>query len=79
VLNLQTIKNTSFKECSYCKKVWHSKEEFLTDESVLLNGYQCSVKNYHTIAKGGFILFTHTVESCGTTIALSAELFKENV
>jgi hypothetical protein len=68
---------TPFKRCNLCGKEWHSRDEFLNDRAVVLNGYQWNVQNVHlSVGSGGLLLFTHQAEQCGTTMALSASLFK---
>jgi hypothetical protein len=66
-----------FKRCSLCGKEWRDREDFLSDQSVILNGYQW---NYHNVqlntGSGGLLLFTHHYEHCGTTLALSATKFR---
>jgi hypothetical protein len=66
-----------FKRCSLCGKEWRDREEFLADQTVILNGYQW---NYHNVplntGNGGLLLFTHHYEHCGTTLALSASKFR---
>jgi hypothetical protein len=68
---------TTFKECSLCHAVWRTKEDFLNDPELKLNGYQfTSVRNTNS-ANGGILLYTHTTESCGTTLAIYVRNFKE--
>jgi hypothetical protein len=65
-----------FKRCPLCGAVWATKEDFLDDALVHLNGYQFSSRKAE-IKKSGFLLFTHRQEDCGTTMAVIAEEFKE--
>lgn len=73
-----------FKVCTNCGYVWQDRETFLSDPSLHLDGYQV---NFIDLEEGLF-LFTHTIEECGSTIALPAgrftdmhdgPLFEENV
>jgi hypothetical protein len=57
--------------------VWETKEAFLDDRTIHLNGYQFSTRNKTEIKKGGFLLFTHRKKECGTTLAIIAENFKD--
>jgi hypothetical protein len=66
-----------FKRCSLCNAVWHTKDEFLTDPNIKLNGYQKTSHNVRTISNGGLLLFTHSITACGTTLAMYAKVFKE--
>ena len=69
--------NNPFKRCNLCGKEWHSREDFLSDRTVVLNGYQWNIQNVHlSSGSGGLLLFTHQSAECGTTMALSASLFK---
>jgi hypothetical protein len=60
-----------FKTCSKCALEWDTREEFLADPCVQLNGYQV---NFLKLGEGLF-LFTHKSPSCGTTLALHARQF----
>lgn len=57
-----------FKKCMNCGKTWPDKDSFLDDPGILLIGYQVNFK----YLKLGGLLFNH---SCGTTLALTADLF----
>jgi hypothetical protein len=68
--------NDYFKQCPMCRKIWQSKEEFLADTSLRLNGHQW---NRQKVLKGlparGLLLFTHTAENCWTTLAVNVADF----
>lgn len=67
----------TFKECSLCHAVWKTKEDFLNDSELKLNGYQfTSVRNTNSV-NGGILLYTHHRDSCGTTLAIYVRQFKE--
>jgi len=51
-----------------CGKTWPDRDSFLDDPGILLIGYQVNFK----YLKLGRFLFNH---SCGTTLALTADLF----
>lgn len=55
-----------FKTCPSCSTSWHTRDDFLADKSIVLNGYQVSLKNL----EAGLILFTHMVETCKSTMSL---------
>lgn len=63
--------NTSFKICNFCKLPWTTREEFLRDPALKFIGYQSFVHDGIL----GLFLFNH--EPCGTTLALSANLFAD--
>lgn len=61
-----------------CHAVWKTKEEFLNDRELKLNGYQfTSIRNTNSV-NGGILLYTHTTEACGTTLAIYVRNFKDH-
>ncbi|CUS99190.1 hypothetical protein JGI22_00420 [Candidatus Kryptobacter tengchongensis] len=64
-----------FKKCPMCNSTWESKEDFLSDKSVKLVGYQ----KYMGLYGGGYLLFKHKTKLCGTTVAVKAALFSNNI
>ncbi len=66
-----------FKLCPFCKKEWGSEDDFLQDRTLLVNGYQFAGKHTAVPFPDGYILFTHAVHGCGTTLAVYAKAFKE--
>ena len=68
-----------FKICPLCKKEWVSEDEFLQDRTLLINGYQFGIGGRHITPPfpDGYLLFTHSVQGCGTTLAVKAKTFKE--
>ncbi|MBD3233668.1 MAG: hypothetical protein GF315_08075 [candidate division Zixibacteria bacterium] len=54
-----------------CNKTWHSKDSFIEDPELRLNGYQANFKELAT----GLFLFTHRAEGCGSTLAVKAGHF----
>ena len=68
-----------FKRCSLCGWEWQTREDFLTDSTLSLNGYQGSIRRLRMGEMGrGLLLFTHRREECGTTLAVEAKRFKED-
>jgi len=59
-----------FKECTKCKYIWDSREEFICDTGIELIGYQV---HFQDLALG-FFLFEH---SCGTSLAIRAGEFRD--
>lgn len=59
-----------FRKCSYCGHLWKTRNEFLTDPSVALIGYQANFEALTT----GLLFFNHR---CGTTIAMHADVFAD--
>jgi len=75
--------NHIFAACPSCATTWKTRHEFLLDPSLILNGYQASIKNLET----GLLLFTHHRENCRTTMGIrvmefldlySGERYSEN-
>ena len=51
-----------------CRKVWKSRDAFLDDDSLLLEGYGADFE----ILEKGLFYFTHSVQGCFSTMALEA-------
>jgi hypothetical protein len=60
-----------FKECSMCRKTWKSREAFLNDDCLELEGYSADFE----IQEKGLFYFTHRVRGCFSTMALEAKDF----
>lgn len=60
-----------FRTCPSCGASWNTRHEFLSDPSVVLNGYQASFKNLET----GLLLFTHHRDGCRTTMGVGVTEF----
>lgn len=58
-------KENHFKKCPMCAKLWQTREKFLDDATIQLNGYQA---DFEAVEKGLF-LFTHHTEGCYSTLA----------
>jgi hypothetical protein len=49
-----------FKRCTMCGKTWSSKDEFLGDDEIRLNGYQWNKKRLRAGENlAGLLIFTH--------------------
>jgi hypothetical protein len=57
-----------FKKCPMCVKVWKSRDEFLDDCYLRLEGYSADFE----IREKGLFYFTHRVPGCFSTMALEA-------
>jgi len=67
-----------FKKCTLCGKVWQTKEDFLNDKKVILNGYQWNIKKIRLGQHSpGLLVFTHRIKECGTSIAIWASSLKD--
>jgi hypothetical protein len=66
-------KDNIFKTCPCCALTWRSREEFLADPNLDLNGYQVNFKRL----EGGMFLFTHNVEACRSTMTIMIEAFRD--
>ena len=50
----------AFKKCSLCKKEWSTREEFLTDKDVRLDGYKWNREQVMAgLPSSGILVFTH--------------------
>ncbi len=69
----------AFKRCSLCGKHWPTKESFLEDNEVRLDGYKW---DHDQVMSGmpaeGMVVFTHSPSVCGTSITIPAILFKRD-
>ena len=65
------MKTEAFKTCTTCGHVWPSTEDFLSDPTLQLNGYQVHFDDL----KGGLFFFTHLQEGCHTTLAIAVTDF----
>jgi hypothetical protein len=69
--------DTKFKRCTLCGREWKTREEFLADKEIHLEGYQWNhIKVMEGMPPEGILVFTHTLDNCGTSLALAAKLFK---
>jgi hypothetical protein len=60
-----------FKECPMCRKIWKSREEFLDDNCLQLEGYSADFE----VQEKGLFYFTHRMRGCFSTMALEAKAF----
>ena len=60
-----------FKECPMCSAVWKDRDEFIKDNSLVINGYQT---NFEYLEHGLFY-FTHEVDGCFSTMAMKVNAF----
>lgn len=60
-----------FKTCPMCGKSWPCRDSFLDDPELKFNGYQADFG----IMEQGLFYFTHDNPTCGSTMALKAEMF----
>lgn len=60
----------SFKKCTTCGHDWKRRDDFLEDGALKIIGYEA---NFNALGLGIF-LFDH---SCGTTLALPVDKFKD--
>lgn len=66
-----TIDSDPFKRCSYCNKIWDSRDVFLSDFEIKLVGYQPHYKNMEE----GLFLFNHLV--CNSTLSIVSQKFRD--
>ena len=80
-MNRQPVRcpRAPFKRCTLCGEEWATKEAFLNDRQVRLDGYQWSQRMHKVrYPARGVLIFTHRAHSCGTSLAIAAERFKED-
>jgi hypothetical protein len=65
-------KKNVFKTCPGCFNAWKTRDDFLSDRSLVLNGYKADFKDLEY----GMFFFTHNDESCHSTMTLMVEDFK---
>ncbi|MDR3708366.1 MAG: hypothetical protein P4L33_08695 [Capsulimonadaceae bacterium] len=58
--------DNGFKTCSFCKRQWQSRADFLADPSLRVVGYQADLERLDA----GLLIFVHQLEPCGTSIAV---------
>lgn len=76
---IEKMRVGAFKRCTLCGAEWKDRDEFLHDPSLVLNGYQGNLRQLMSgRQRQGLLLFTHTVEGCGTTLAFDPSEFKGN-
>ncbi len=66
-------KNGNFKTCPGCFLTWPSREKFLSDSNLVLNGYKADFKDLEY----GMFFFTHQTEPCHSTMTLMVEDFRD--
>ena len=62
-----------FKTCPSCKLIWRTRDNFLADDDLLLNGYQVDFLKL----EDGLFMFTHHVKGCNSTMALKVSNFED--
>ncbi len=74
VIDIKSEKQqTGFKTCTVCAHCWPRIVDLIRDESLYINGYQASFSD----SREGLFLFTHDIDGCGTTLAISAGALKK--
>ena len=61
----------SFKKCPMCSEIWPTRNEFIADSNLKVNGY---ISNFDNL-KLGIFLFDHLL--CKTTLAIQATQFTD--
>lgn len=73
----QRVRPGVFKQCTMCGKEWSTKDDFLGDEEIRLNGYQWNKKKLRAGEDlAGLLIFTHAKSECFTTLGIEARRFK---
>ncbi len=63
----------AFKKCPGCFTNWQTREEFLNDTCLELNGYKADFKELQY----GLFFFTHKANDCFSTMALEVNSFRD--
>lgn len=75
--NAMPTTEAPFKRCSMCRKEWHTREEFLADRTMVMDGYQVNRRRIEAgLPPEGILLFTHRIKKCGTTLGIAASKFR---
>ena len=67
------MSGSNFKTCTCCGKVWQTRDEFIKDNHLTLEGYQADLDSLEE----GMLLFTHHWADCGSTIVLEVQDFSD--
>jgi hypothetical protein len=60
-----------------CRKEWYTREEFLADRTMVMDGYQVNRRRIEAgLPPEGILLFTHKTKRCGTTLGIAASKFR---
>jgi hypothetical protein len=62
-----------FKTCPNCFGKWHTRDNFLSDSQLELNGYKADFEKLDY----GLFFFTHKKDSCYSTMAIEVVDFKD--
>ncbi|WP_153306469.1 hypothetical protein [Desulfogranum japonicum] len=63
--------NTIFKQCPMCGTVWETRDTFIDDLSLEINGYGVDFQQLEL----GLFYFTHQAPGCGSTLTIYAKEF----
>lgn len=64
-------KKEIFKICPMCSRRWVTRDEFLDDKMLVINGYGVDFEKL----EWSLFYFTHTQEGCGSTMVVQAKDF----
>lgn len=65
--------DNAFKICPGCNQIWETRNDYLNDETLVLNGYKADFK----ALEYGMFFFTHRVEGCCSTMVLLVNEFQD--
>ena len=68
---IRSLWEKTFKTCTFCRYPWSCRDAFIDDPGLKISGYMA---NFDRLELGIF-LFDHL--NCKTTLALSADLFRD--
>lgn len=67
----------SFGKCSSCGEQWRTKDEFMSDGNVRLDGYRWDGRQVRNgLPPEGVLVFIHATTACGSAITVAANSFR---
>ena len=63
----------SYKTCPNCSEIWPTRDAFIADKRLKLNGYKVDFEK----PEYGLFFFTHIKPGCCSTMALEVNAFKD--
>ena len=62
-----------FKTCPHCFQIWPTRDDFISDSQLELNGYKADFEKLEY----GLFFFTHQKSGCHSTMAIEVVDFKD--
>lgn len=71
IMSIMERKEKIFKQCPMCAAIWLNRQSFLSDDSLVINGYQADFDDLGA----GLFYFTHHVDNCLSTMVVRVKYF----